>query len=383
MPGQDRHPVYKNVSIEELNRLIDATNDLEEKLSIGMHYILCYGVKGQTNCSLAELVNVTKEKLLRASTDSKREFTERNGYAASATAFKGIDASTYEESFGPLFMKNPLLFMANTAKLMSISDLPEDADNDMFDMKDNANSLADYLISPKVVKEYNELQKFNRPNDLVRSVAKRELNRENASKSDILEPHKGGFFERWRKKTSPEYLQFKETFENINNPESTYFGDLDALERDTKAYLVHKIPGYDPNKLPTEAQINALSGTGKGRAKLCLNVLKAITEQRQIEMVEKAFIENGISHDMVEKTPEEIHMMYQQELYEEQKEAQKELKEHEPDPVDYQKEFMNQLNKDIAEEQISDYANDFIEKENKEKGNDSELEDEEENVIDN
>ena len=324
MPEQElNRPIYKNVSVQELNRLLDEVPDLEEKLALAQFYLLCYGINGTPSCTPAQLVNAAKEKILQGTVDAKMAFYKQHGYAPEPTSFRGVDPGKIEDTQGTLFLKNPMLYMANMAKIIAIIDDDPDVPNSVFDLKANANTMADRLFNKKAMEEYASLQPKNRVEGFMAGLAKKQPGRDNASLEEMLERHKGGFWERWRNKTSQEFVQLRETLREFNDPESTVHGDLDALERDTKAYLTHKIPGYDPDQLPTQAQINSLSGTAKARAQFCLDILKTVREQRNLATSEEIYQNNPIESVLVELSPEELHLKYQRELDEAAREQKK------------------------------------------------------------
>ena len=328
MPEQEEvRRVYENVSIEGLNAALDENPDIEQKLLLAQFYILSYGAKGQPSCSLAQLINAAKEKLLQASVDAKYAFYNEHGYAPAATSFKGVDPGRAESSEGPVFLKDPVTYMANMAKVMAISPVPEGAPDEFVLLKNNCAKLVDQIYNPNTIQEYQSMQKNNRVQGLISGVAKLQPGRDNASVAEILDRHKGGWWERWRKKTSPEFIRF----------------------RDTKAYLQHKIPGYDPDQLPTQDQIDALSGTGKGRAQLCLDVLKVLREQRNLANSDEIYHENGIEHNLIDLTPAELEEQYMKEMAEEaeenkefENEVENDLEENEPEPVEEDKEKDNE-----------------------------------------
>jgi len=336
MPEQELRPIYENVSVEELNNILDATPDMEEKLLLAQFYIMCYGAKGKPSCTPAQLVNAAKEKILQATVDAKQAFYKKHGYGPAPASYQGVNPGEIEVSQGPVFLKDPMTYMANMAKIVSISELPEDAPEDAILLKKNAAKVCDLIYNPNAIGEYQGMQKKNRADGLIAGIAKRQPGRNDANPDEILERHKGGFWERWRNKTSPEFIRFRETLKNVQDPKSEEYGNIDALERDAKAYLQHKIPGYNPDEFPTKAQIEALSGTGKGRAQLCLDVLLSAREQRNLEKSDEIYRDNYIEHSLVDLTPEEVENQYKQEMEEE---------------ANQEKEFAEEVGNDVEEEE--------------------------------
>ena len=90
---------------------------------------------------------------------------------------------------------------------------------------------------------------------------------------------KPGFFERVFNRTSREFKEFERTFNAREKGNAT----RDELDNAAKAYLMHKIPGYDGEGIPTVQQLNALTGKSKDRAMFCIKTLMANEESREYE----------------------------------------------------------------------------------------------------
>ena len=118
---------------------------------------------------------------------------------------------------------------------------------------------------------------------------------------EALESHKGGVLERTFGTTSQEFKHFKTALKDFRNPQSVYLGNLNHLEKETRGYLKHVIPGFkDTDPLPTAEQLARLTGTQKGRAELCVNVLKSIKETREINPV-KDKVERALGGEHIER----------------------------------------------------------------------------------
>lgn len=109
--------------------------------------------------------------------------------------------------------------------------------------------------------------------------------------------NKAGFWERFLRRTSKEYKNFEKEFEAYRKDTQRIDGmdsrspNRAATERSARAYLQHKIPGYDGKDLPTLESINNLKGKSKSRAMLCYNVLKATKESAEFENKDRALVE--------------------------------------------------------------------------------------------
>lgn len=316
MPELDeRFQVYRNVSVEGLNRVIDETEDIYDKFEAAQQYVLCYGVKGEPSCSVAELLYAMKKKLLEASLASKEDYYQRTGkIPGKRTDFKGRDFTTEPEPVNAsAFLKNPFRYMANMAKVMALADAPEGTPEDLIALKKRANRLSNEIISPETKEEFQRLEKASQTKDVMSNIAKMQLgpDKGGASVEEVLFPVRGGFFERFLNTTSTVFGNFKGAFENFNNPESPAYGDLDNLKDATMAYLRHAIPDYDPSVIPGPVELEGLGATRKARTELCINVLKSVQTQRQINMMDQTFQANPVKNDFVDLGPEEFAAKFQ------------------------------------------------------------------------
>ena len=111
---------------------------------------------------------------------------------------------------------------------------------------------------------------------------------------EAFEECKPGFFERIFRRTSNEYKNFKETFAARQNGAAS----RDEVDNAARAYLMHKIPGYDGKGLPTVEQMQTLTGTSANRAALCYKTLQASQKSRGYEA--KLNIVQGVAKQNIE-----------------------------------------------------------------------------------
>lgn len=97
--------------------------------------------------------------------------------------------------------------------------------------------------------------------------------------ADAFNACKPGFAEKWLRRTSREYTNFKNTFEARMNGAAT----RDELDNAAKAYLMRKIPGYNGEGLPKMSDIARLGRKSRNRALLCFRTLQASTKSRGYE----------------------------------------------------------------------------------------------------
>ena len=137
--------------------------------------------------------------------------------------------------------------------------------------------------------DYDVLNVFNgkRTNDMV-NIERRYIDGE-AGVNAAFNRNKAGFFDRMFGRTSRQYKDFEKEFKAYQegsrgeNGTNSRAANRESVERTAKAYLQHKIPGWNGEGLPTMEQINALSGKSRNRAMFCFNVLNATKDSRENE----------------------------------------------------------------------------------------------------
>lgn len=137
--------------------------------------------------------------------------------------------------------------------------------------------------------DYDVLNVFNgkRTNDMV-NIERRYIDGE-AGVNAAFNRNKAGFFDRMFGRTSRQYKDFEKEFKAYQegsrgeNGANSRAANRESVERTAKAYLQHKIPGWNGEGLPTMEQINALSGKSRNRAMFCFNVLNATKDSRENE----------------------------------------------------------------------------------------------------
>lgn len=137
--------------------------------------------------------------------------------------------------------------------------------------------------------DYDVLNMFNgkRTNDMV-NIERRYIDGE-AGVNAAFNRNKAGFFDRMFGRTSRQYKDFEKEFKAYQegsrgeNGANSRAANRESVERTAKAYLQHKIPGWNGEGLPTMEQINALSGKSRNRAMFCFNVLNATKDSRENE----------------------------------------------------------------------------------------------------
>ena len=107
------------------------------------------------------------------------------------------------------------------------------------------------------------------------------------------------------KTTSPEYESFKQAYADFNNKYNPLYGNAGDLKFFAMNYLKHKFPNLKDGELPTEKQIESLSGAGKERASFCLSVVETYNEnhllQEQANKIIENFNPNFLKEDKIEE----------------------------------------------------------------------------------
>lgn len=150
---------------------------------------------------------------------------------------------------------------------------------------------------------------------------------------------KPGFFERIFRRTSNEYKNFKETFAARQNGAAS----RDDVDNAARAYLMHKIPGYNGKGLPTVEQMEALTGTSANRAALCYKTLQASQKSRGYEA--KLNIVQGVAKQNIEDYG-------LQDVYEKMREDNMSFNQLLDDQPDKQAAFQKNLANDVNDNNI-------------------------------
>ncbi len=158
--------------------------------------------------------------------------------------------------------------------------------------------------------DYNEVEKINRVNNMKKKLCEKSGFIGDIDLNNMLSNYKGGFFERMFRTTSEEYRVFKATLLAFNDEDSKGYGDIDNLEGATRAYLYHKLPNFkETDELPKDEDIRNLSGTSKRRVELCINVLKAVQEQRRQDEMSIAFKNMNLFSDIKDQDEEVLEFL--------------------------------------------------------------------------
>lgn len=272
-------PKYKKNNRKQLDDVID--------------YLARYGMKGvKTEGTFDELLLTAKNLLLSQAAEQHLDEFNFNPYNHLG------NLNMQEEYDLKNFILRPMHTIQDKMKYYDIDrkikDETDPAKIQYYkDLKANAQKIHESI------KDYND-EINNKHIDSYFEVINRIQNRlpeTTKSLDEALDNNKGGVFERMFGTSSKQYANFKAAFEDFRNPNSVYLGDKDHLEKETKAYLHHIMPSYKmEDDLPTPEQFAKLSGTQKGRAAFCINVLRSVKEAREVEDI-KGYVTKALKGD--------------------------------------------------------------------------------------
>lgn len=302
MPQEEGLIFYKNVSIREFNARFDQTKDLDAKFYFCYNYLLSYGLGDEEpTCSFGELLHTVKTRFSEAVIENKESYekeadTEVSKYDINP---RGVEEDKQKEA---TFLAQPISFIQTMSNYLTYDyEIDEDDPNaeKVAAWKANCERIRNEIDGTE--RAFEQYDKNCDALDVTSRVFRKRLGRVDGNLNELFKPNKGGFFERAFNTTSREYREFKSTFEAFNDPESAEYGNKDNLERVTRAYLHHVVPSFGPDdELPSAEDIARLSGAQKGRAGLCLDVLKSVQMQRKVDDLKEHFFEIGKDDSIME-----------------------------------------------------------------------------------
>ncbi len=314
-------PKYKTNNRKQLDEVID--------------YLARYGMNGsKVECSFDELLLTAKNMLLSQAAEHHLDETNTEGYGY----LGNLNAQEEYDLRG--FILNPVSTIKDKfANYDPYRKLQGETDPDKIkyykDLQANAKRIGN------LIKDYTEdTENEKKISTYLEVVTKIQQNLPPTTKSldQALESNRGGVFERMFSTTSRQFTNFKTAFKDFRNPNSVYLGDINHLEKETKAYLHHVMPSFKvTDDLPTPEQFATLSGTQKGRAAFCINVLRSIKATKEIEPLKENVTEalQGqflYNHDIVILDKEE-QAPFQEQIDNDIKKAEPEVKNNKDDAL--------------------------------------------------
>lgn len=288
MPFDLEHPYFENVSIADFDAKFSLIENTEDKYTFLKTYILSHGMDGQPSCSLGQLVAHAKEKFAESLMKDRSDYKKEHNEEMHPGNLYPYNKAVKDEKEQKAFLADPITVLRAYAKQGEKSFTDDFGEgNDPKKMKSLRNNCKRLFRDLYILRSnYNTYEKTERISRVYNSIGlKQILNQENMTPDEIMSRHKGGFFERLFKTTSEEYRNLEGAMNAFENPDSPAYGDLDNLEISATMYLRHKFPNLKDNELPTQDQINSLSGTSKGRAQLCMDIINTVRERREQEII--------------------------------------------------------------------------------------------------
>lgn len=311
MPTKQYNVIYNDVSKEDFDNKFAYIRDMDEKFDFIVSYILSYGYNFKPdNLEFEDLVDHVRMRFIESSVHKKQEyeFLEKNAKKVDASTINPYDKGKNhdKELLEKEFLSNPLKFIKKHGKELAekISVDNKEKDNWLKHCKDL------YHGALNLEDDYNEVEKINRVNNMKKKLCEKSGFIGDIDLNNMLSNYKGGFFERMFRTTSEEYRVFKATLLAFNDEDSKGYGDIDNLEGATRAYLYHKLPNFkETDELPKDEDIRNLSGTSKKRVELCINVLKAVQEQRRQDEMSIAFKNMNLFSDIKDQDEEVLEFL--------------------------------------------------------------------------
>ena len=280
----------KYVSIKDFCTRIDQLEDMKDKLDFATRYILSHGMGNeQPDAPIEKIIKVAQMKIADQSADIKTGFRETD--VNKGKGFKMVDPNVAfygNDVANQMFIVNPVGYLKGEARRlgddiggswMSNEEIATKAHyghlrNDVF-TNELASKISDELQKPTSFDVQVRLEnKLGGPAALKKAV--------DATKPGVL----SGFFGT----RSVAAANLDAAYKAFNNPNHVLYGNLPSVEKASTQYLQHVFPNWKPDRdegvpgnLPTEADINRLSGTRKARALFSLNLLNAAKEQEKME----------------------------------------------------------------------------------------------------
>lgn len=281
------------VSMIDFMKRIDEIESIDDKRRFAAQYLVRHGIDtNNPDYSLAEATHIAKMKIAEASVEAKEKFYDEED--AADYYIGDVDGDDRKEVVNP-YAEDYENDVANEYFMGHASDYLNHLANDLADAEAPANEndleerrpMDEYLSSaarftPELDKEIIKLDA--KPNALdvkIRIETKLGKSGALAELYNKTKPSLGASFFRT---TSLASKNLDAAYKAFNNPNHAMYGDLATIEKAGFEYLEHKFPGWKRGmELPSEEQINRLSGTSKARALLSVNLINAAKEQRGVD----------------------------------------------------------------------------------------------------
>lgn len=249
-----------------------------QALNGSIAYIIRHGiVQDLTTCKLEELIYVAKNEIAKLAAKDQIRFNEKD---PTYICHNNEENETVQQ-----FLKNPTKAIGDMIENTDFKNLDDHNDPDLKDFihkyKNNANFIQTLCKNTAFNSMYNifEYKKEN-SYDVLYSF---ESKLPNTSIEESMTRQKPSFFEKLLRRTSREYKNFKDTFNAYRDKNAIANGTDKDVSAAAMAYLKHKFPNLGDGELPTQEQINSLTGAGKERAMFCLKFVETSKENETVQ----------------------------------------------------------------------------------------------------
>lgn len=266
-------------------------------------YLARHGLPGgSTKEELMDLIFTARNELLAQAAQKHADAKEDFAYDNLGNLSKVADARVKE------FIRNPV--GAIVREMEAFHNRKEDfsaiEDPDEVQYYKNLKTNADTLVIElrTLAKEKNKYENNPATVDIVARLTKK-MPEKDADLGASLKRVNSGFFGTWFRRPSKEFKKFQESFNLFRDANNANSGNVEDLEKKTKAYLEHVIPGFKYSKgMPKQQWLDQLPNGKKQRAAFCMDVLDAIHEHRQMKpFMDK--VENAVNGKLVDKVKQE------------------------------------------------------------------------------
>ena len=252
-------------------------SNVKDAIEGSIKYFLRHGVDDDlTDCSRNELIYVIKNEIAKM---VAKELNDNPNNLNKMNSNENVNS----------FLNNPYEYIGkevaneNKYKIDRHGIVEEDEDKLARNYNKNIKEAKIIFVTRGIKAIYDAYENNQVDDKAYNMINQLKAKLPNNSIEEAFEKQKPGFFERFFRRTSNEYKEFKEAFENYNDKNSIFNGNDQYLKTAAMKYIHHKFPSLASDKLPTNEQIAALSGAGKERVAFCLQVVLNINENSLIQ----------------------------------------------------------------------------------------------------
>ena len=286
----------KYVSMADFVKRIDEIESIDDKRRFAAKYLARHGMGGNPDYTLAESVHIAKMKIGEASAKAKKDFYEKmdeedldpadyyigdNDESEDRPEVVNPYAEDYKEDFAnEYFMGHASEYFKNSTRELADAAPPEN--RNIIGATDEMDKYLAQVDEFNPTLETEILKLDDKPNAFeVRFRIDQKLGKPGAL-NELYNKTKPSFGASFFRTTSRASKNLDTAYKAFNNPNHAMYGDLATIEKAGIEYLEHKFPGWKRGmELPSEEDINKLSGTSKERALLSVNLINAAREQKE------------------------------------------------------------------------------------------------------